>query len=79
MCAAIGFFRASQLDTLSSLTRIPVANLLLILVGRPLVAVIGGWLLAGREPSAIGRRPSNSRPDQPLGYCRGRTAEHGHA
>jgi putative ABC transport system permease protein len=55
--AAIGFFRASQLDTLSSLSSIPVANLLLILVGMPLVAVIGGWLLAGREPSAIGRRP----------------------
>jgi putative ABC transport system permease protein len=55
--AAIGFFRTSQLDTLSSLTSIPVANLLLILVGMPLVAVIGGWLLAGREPSAIGRRP----------------------
>jgi putative ABC transport system permease protein len=55
--AAIGFFRASQLDALSSLTSIPVANLLLILVGMPLVAVIGGWLLAGREPSAIGRRP----------------------
>lgn len=55
--AAIGFFRTSQLDTLSSLTSIPVANLLFILVGMPLVAVIGGWLLAGREPSAIGRRP----------------------
>ncbi len=55
--AAIGFFRTSQLDTLSSLASIPVANLLLILVGMPLVAVIGGWLLAGREPSGIGRRP----------------------
>jgi putative ABC transport system permease protein len=55
--AAIGFFRASQLETLSSLTSVPAANLLLILVGMPLAAVIGGWLLAGREPSAIGRRP----------------------
>ncbi len=55
--AAIGFFRTSQLDTLSSLSSIPVANLLLILVGMPLVAVIGGWLLAWREPSAIARRP----------------------
>ena len=55
--AAIGFFRTSQLDTLSSLTSIPVANLLLILVGMPLIAVIGGWLLAGREPRAIGRLP----------------------
>ena len=55
--AAIGFFRTSQLDTLSSLASIPVASLLLILVGMPLVAVTGGWLLAGREPAAIGRRP----------------------
>jgi putative ABC transport system permease protein len=55
--AAIGFFRTSQLDTLSSLTSIPVADLLLILVGMPLIAVSGGWLLAGREPGAIGRRP----------------------
>jgi len=55
--AAIGFFRTSQLDTLSSLTSIPVASLLLILVGMPLIAVIGGWLLAGREPRAIGHRP----------------------
>ncbi|HUD35953.1 MAG TPA: FtsX-like permease family protein [Streptosporangiaceae bacterium] len=55
--AAIGFFRTSQLDTLSSLASVPVANLLLILVGLPLIAVTGGWLLAGREPSALGRRP----------------------
>lgn len=55
--AAIGFFRSSQLDSLSSLSSIPVASLLLVLVGMPLVAVLGGWLLAGREPAAIGRRP----------------------
>ena len=55
--ASIAFFRASHLDTLSSLTSIPVANLLLILVGMPLVAALGGWLLAGREPLAIGRQP----------------------
>jgi putative ABC transport system permease protein len=55
--AAIGFFRTNQLDTLSSLSSVPVANLLLIVVGMPLVAVIGGWLLAGRQPTAIGRGP----------------------
>ena len=55
--AAIGFFRTSQLDTLSSLSSVPVANLVLILAGMPLVAAIAGWLLAGREPAAIGRRP----------------------
>jgi putative ABC transport system permease protein len=55
--AAIGFFRTNQLDTLASLASIPLANLLLILVGMPLLAVIGAWLFAGREPAAIGRRP----------------------
>jgi putative ABC transport system permease protein len=55
--AAIGFFRTNHLDGLSSLTSIPVTNLLLILVGMPLVAVVAGWLLGGREPSAIARRP----------------------
>ncbi len=55
--AAIGFFRTNQLDTLSSLSSIPVANLLLVLAGMPLIAVIGGWLLAGREPGAIAQRP----------------------
>jgi putative ABC transport system permease protein len=55
--AAIGYLRTSHLDTLSALTSIPLANLLLILVGMPLAAVIGGWLFAGREPSALGRRP----------------------
>lgn len=55
--AAIGFFRTSHLDGLSSLSSIPVASLLGILVGMPALAVIGGWLLAGREPSAMGRQP----------------------
>jgi len=55
--AAIGFFRTNQLDGMSELSSVPVADLLLILVGMPLVAVIAGWLLAGRQPSAIGRQP----------------------
>jgi putative ABC transport system permease protein len=36
---------------------VPVTNLLLILVGMPLLAVVAGWLLAGREPAVIGRQP----------------------
>jgi putative ABC transport system permease protein len=56
--AAIGFFRTSKLDALSSLSSIPVATLLLILVGLPAAAVIGGWLLGGREPAAVTRQPA---------------------
>jgi putative ABC transport system permease protein len=55
--AAIGFFRSNSLDGLSSLTSIPVGNLLVILVGVPLLAVILGWLLAGRNPAVISRQP----------------------
>ena len=55
--AAIGFFRSNSLDGLSSLTSIPVENLLVILVGMPLLAVILGWLLAGRDPASISRQP----------------------
>jgi putative ABC transport system permease protein len=54
---AIGFFSSNQLDGLSGLSSVPVANLLLILIGMPLVAMIGGWLLAGREPAGLARQP----------------------
>ncbi|HXL90658.1 MAG TPA: FtsX-like permease family protein [Streptosporangiaceae bacterium] len=55
--AAIGFFRSNSLDGLSSLSSIPVTNLLLILVGMPLAATVLGWLLAGRDPAGVGRQP----------------------
>jgi putative ABC transport system permease protein len=55
--AALGFFRSNSLDTLSSLGSIPVANLLVILVGLPLAATVLGWLLAGRDPAGLGRQP----------------------
>jgi putative ABC transport system permease protein len=55
--AAIGFFRSNSLDGLSSLTSIPVTNLLVILVGMPLAAAALGWLLAGREPASMARQP----------------------
>jgi putative ABC transport system permease protein len=55
--AAIGFFRSNSLDGLSSLSSIPVTNLLVILVGMPLAASVLGWLLAGRDPGGMARQP----------------------
>jgi putative ABC transport system permease protein len=55
--AAIGFFRSNSLYGISLLTGIPVANLLWILAGMPLIAVMLGWLLAGCDPAGIGRQP----------------------
>ena len=40
-------------------TRVPAAYPLLILFALPLVAALGGWLLAGRPPPAISRRLSD--------------------
>jgi putative ABC transport system permease protein len=36
---------------------VPLADVLILLVGLPLVAAAGGWLLAGREPEVIARQP----------------------
>ncbi|MGH3186152.1 MAG: FtsX-like permease family protein [Streptosporangiaceae bacterium] len=55
--ATAGFFSNNQLDQLSELDSVPVAIMLWLLVGMPLIAVIGSWLLAGREPPAIARQP----------------------
>lgn len=55
--ALVAFSRTNRLDGLSSLSSVPVANLLFILVVMPVGATVAGWLLAGREPSAFARRP----------------------
>jgi putative ABC transport system permease protein len=55
--AAVGFFRTNQLDQLSELDSVPVAELVWILAGLPLIAMAVSWLLAGREPPAIARQP----------------------
>ena len=47
----------NHLDGLGELSAVPTWNLLVILVGLPLVAAAAGWLLAGRDPSTIARQP----------------------
>jgi putative ABC transport system permease protein len=37
--------------------RVPPGDILILLIGLPLVAAIGGWLFAGREPPAVTRQP----------------------
>jgi putative ABC transport system permease protein len=56
--AAIGYFRSSaQNGGLAALSSAPITNLLIILIGMPLIAAVGGWLFAGRELPAISRTP----------------------
>jgi putative ABC transport system permease protein len=55
--AAIAYSSKNSLDGLYSLSSVPAKNLLLILVGMPLIAAAAGWLLAGREPQAMAHQP----------------------
>ena len=50
----IGWLRSNSLNGgIAALGNIPVADLLLILLGMPAFAAIVGWLFAGREPAAM--------------------------
>ena len=46
---------ATYYDDLGYLSSVPVLYLALAVVGVPLAAAAAGWLVAGREPSAIAR------------------------
>jgi putative ABC transport system permease protein len=52
--AGLAWARSSLSTTFGN---IPALDLLVILVGLPVVAAVGGWLLAGREPASIARQP----------------------
>jgi putative ABC transport system permease protein len=54
---ALAYSWANPLDGVSELSSVPVTNLLIILIGMPLAGAVAGWLLAGREPPAIGQQP----------------------
>jgi putative ABC transport system permease protein len=36
---------------------VPMTDIVILLIGLPLAAAIGGWLFAGREPPAVARQP----------------------
>ena len=55
--AAIAYSFDNSLESLSELSSVPTANLLVILIGMPLIAVAAGWLLAGREPPGVAHQP----------------------
>jgi putative ABC transport system permease protein len=48
---------AGPFGDLSRLRQVPVAQLVLIVAGTPLIAAATGWLLAGREPASLSRQP----------------------
>jgi len=53
----IGWLRSNSLNGgIAALGNIPVADLLLILLGMPAFAAAVGWLLAGRQPATLAHR-----------------------
>jgi putative ABC transport system permease protein len=44
-------------NDLGALGRVPVGHLAVTFVGLPVAAAAAGWLLVGREPSALARQP----------------------
>jgi putative ABC transport system permease protein len=49
---------AVYLRDLAPLGRVPVVDLVVLLVGLPVAAAVVGWLLAGREPPMLTRQPT---------------------
>jgi putative ABC transport system permease protein len=54
---AAGAYIALAAGGITNLTPIPYRDLAIIAFGTPLAAAAAGWLLAGREPPVIARRP----------------------
>ena len=50
----VAFFRSQLSERMS---HAPVLDLLLILIGLPGAAAVGGWLFGGRQPAAIAHQP----------------------
>lgn len=55
--AAYAALLAWHRSDLSPLGHVPVIDLVLILVGLPVVASAGGWIFSGRQPSVLARQP----------------------
>jgi putative ABC transport system permease protein len=52
--ATAAFFRSELTERMA---HPPTIDLLLILVGLPVLAAVGGWLFGGRQPAAMARQP----------------------
>jgi putative ABC transport system permease protein len=55
--AILGWLRDNPQNSVSALGNVPVTQLLIIVVGMPLIATVVGWLLSGRPPAAIAHQP----------------------
>ena len=57
LLGATGAYVALVAAQIKDLSPLPIAELVVIVIGTPLAAAAVGWVFAGREPEALGRRP----------------------
>ncbi len=57
--AAAGYFQSGKFgeSVFGNLSHVPLPNLLIIVVGLPLAAAVGGFVFSGRQPSLVSRQP----------------------
>jgi putative ABC transport system permease protein len=57
--ACAGYFQGGKFgeSVFGNLSHVPLANLLIIVVGLPLLAIVGGFIFSGRQPSLVSRQP----------------------
>jgi putative ABC transport system permease protein len=57
--ACLGFFQGGRFgqSVFGNLSHVPLPNLLIIVVGLPVVAAVGGFVFSGRQPSLVSRQP----------------------
>jgi putative ABC transport system permease protein len=57
--ASAGYFQSGKFgeSVFGNLSHVPVPNLLIIVVGLPVIAAVGGFIFSGRQPSLVSRQP----------------------
>jgi putative ABC transport system permease protein len=57
--ACAGYFQGGKFSqsVIGDLSHVPLPNLLIIVVGLPVMAAVGGFVFSGRQPSLVSRQP----------------------
>jgi putative ABC transport system permease protein len=57
--ACAGYFQSGKFgeSVFGNLSHVPMVNLLAIVVGLPLLAIVGGFIFSGRQPAMVSRQP----------------------
>ena len=57
LAPSLAISRATHSSLSAMFGGLPLSDVLILLIGLPLVAAAAGWLLVGRDPEVIARQP----------------------